>query len=426
MAELSRAKLDELMLSAGKGDAAAFRQFYNLTSPAILAFLLKMLPDRHAAEDVLQESMVVAWNRAASFDPTLAAAKTWITTIARRRALDVIRRQTRRGEVLRGDAENIGLVFGQEGSSENDSESSATAARLAHCFEEIGADSATCIQYAYLHGLTFSEIAAQIDRSLGTIKSWVRRGLQKTQSVHGTMNYRTPEICNRLVERYVLGSMPWRARRRFSRVVDEYRDVSQMVYQLEATLLPSAWQLTPVVPSELVWRRIARDIQVSRAAGFVRRSNRWAGVASALGVAFLVSTLGWWQATQKPPETVVETVIETVPLEPAVAVINDGDGNPLWVALVYDDLSRVDIDVRTTPEAQANNDYQLWILDGSGVPASMGLLPQSGETSLALDAAAIEALQSGTTLAVSLEPLGGSPEPVPTGPVMYTAMLMAR
>ncbi|MEL7185819.1 MAG: sigma-70 family RNA polymerase sigma factor [Pseudomonadota bacterium] len=182
MADLSKSNLDALMLRAADGDSVAFRQFYDLTAPDILAFLLKMLPDRHAAEDVLQESMVVAWNRAGEFDPKLAAAKTWITTIARRRALDVIRRRARRNEVLRDDANSIREVFGNEGSADNDTESNATAARLAHCFDEIGADSATCIQFAYLHGLTFSEIAVQVDRSLGTIKSWVRRGLQKLKA----------------------------------------------------------------------------------------------------------------------------------------------------------------------------------------------------------------------------------------------------
>ena len=244
------------------------------------------------------------------------------------------------------------------------------------------------------------------------------------------MNYLRTEICERLTERYVLGTMPWRARRRFDRVVDENDSARQMVFRLEATLLPSIWSLPPVAPSELVWRRVARDIGLGKGRRVSMRSTSWPGIASALSVALVVSIFGWWQAAQKPPETVVETVVETitetVPLEPAVAVINGTDGNVLWVALVYDDLNRVDIDVRTPPEAQANNDYELWILDGSGVPASMGLLPQSGETTLTLDDAAVNALQSGNTLAVSLEPLGGSPELSPTGPVLYTAALMVR
>ena len=181
MVDTSRTELDGLLLSAGGGDSVAFRRFYDATSPAVLAFLLKMLPDRHAAEDVLQESMVIAWNRSSDFDPELAAAKTWITTIARRRALDVLRRRKRRAEVL-GDDTSIRLMLGDDIAPTTDPVSRATAERLAHCFDEIGSDAATCIQYAYLHGLTFAEIAEQIDRSLGTIKSWVRRGLQKLKS----------------------------------------------------------------------------------------------------------------------------------------------------------------------------------------------------------------------------------------------------
>ena len=181
MVDTGRKELDTLLLGAGGGDAVAFRRFYDATSPAVLAFLLKMLPDRHAAEDVLQESMVIAWNRAADFDPKRASAKTWITTIARRRALDVIRRRTRRAEVLADDT-SIRLMLGDDVEGTTDPESRATAERLAHCFDEIGSDAATCIQYAYLYGLTFNEIAEQIDRSLGTIKSWVRRGLQKLKS----------------------------------------------------------------------------------------------------------------------------------------------------------------------------------------------------------------------------------------------------
>ena len=93
-------ELDRLMQRAGAGDEAAFRRFYDATAPAILAFLMRMLRDRFLAEDVLQETMVTAWNKARDFDPSLAAAKTWITTIARRRALDLIRSRSRHAEVM--------------------------------------------------------------------------------------------------------------------------------------------------------------------------------------------------------------------------------------------------------------------------------------------------------------------------------------
>ena len=81
--------------------------------------------------------------------------------------------------------------------------------------------------------------------------------------------------------------------------------------------------------------------------------------------------------------------------------------------------------VAAEPEQQPASDYELWVLRDDGVPVSLGLLPQSGERELSLSPGAIDALGRGELLAVSLEPLGGSPEDVPTGPVLYTAALLA-
>ena len=145
--------------------------------------------------------------------------------------------------------------------------------------------------------------------------------------------------------------------------------------------------------------------------------NRWPWLASAMSLALLISIVGWWQATVRPPETLV--------LEPSIGIIADADGNALWVARLYDDLSRADISVSMQPELTDVNDYQLWLLTNDGTPVSVGLLPQMGESTLALDAAALAAIGISETLAVSLEPLGGSPEPGPTGPVLYTAALLA-
>jgi len=243
------------------------------------------------------------------------------------------------------------------------------------------------------------------------------------------MNYRRQEILEPLAGRYVLGTMSWRARRRFDELFAEHADVRAAVYDLEQTLLPSIWNLAPVEPSELVWRRIARDLGFGKSQQRPpSRSVAWPVLAGALAVAIVAVSLGWWRELQRPPETVVETVVqtETVTVEPEVAVISDEDGNALWVALVYEDLQRVDIDVTTAPDATAVNDYELWILAGDGTPASMGILPQTGQASLNLSPVALAALSTGNTLAVSLEPPGGSPQPAPSGPVLYTAPLLLR
>jgi RNA polymerase sigma-70 factor (ECF subfamily) len=172
-------ELDRLMQRAGAGDEAAFRRFYDQTAPAILAFLMRMLRDRFLAEDVLQETMVIAWNKARDFDPALAAAKTWITTIARRRALDLIRSRKRHAEVMALGAPDIRAVLGLETERSAVAESGQTAGRLADCMGQLNTEAAACIGFAYLDGLTYAEIAEHIERSLGTVKSWIRRGLGK-------------------------------------------------------------------------------------------------------------------------------------------------------------------------------------------------------------------------------------------------------
>lgn len=144
-------------------------------------------------------------------------------------------------------------------------------------------------------------------------------------------------------------------------------------------------------------------------------------MAAAALLGLIVSSAAWWQERLRPPETVVETIA----LEPTVSLVADADGNTLWVARVYSDLGRADVSVSTAPEAQGTNDYQLWVLGGDGTPVSLGLLPQTGERRLDLSPTAVAALETGELLAVSLEPLGGSPIATPTGPVLYTAALLA-
>lgn len=183
MASEQNDRLDLLMSQAASGDQAAFRQFYDQASPSILAILVRLMKDRYQAEDVLQDAMVVAWHKAAEFDPHLASAKTWITTIARRRALDLLRSDTRRQEILRDDVRDIRHTMGLDADDASPlPESAATADRLVYCFGELDPNAAACIRFAYLDGLTFSEIADRLSRSLGTVKSWVRRSLAKLKA----------------------------------------------------------------------------------------------------------------------------------------------------------------------------------------------------------------------------------------------------
>ena len=130
-------------------------------------------------------------------------------------------------------------------------------------------------------------------------------------------------------------------------------------------------------------------------------------------------------AERRPPEIVQNTVIERIPEQVAVALVVSDAGEPLWLTRIGRDSGELAVRVVGDVTSQPANDYQLWALTDAGVPVSLGLLPQSGNVTIALGSAAKAALERSSTLAVSLEPPGGSPQAVPTGPVLFTAALLA-
>ncbi len=243
------------------------------------------------------------------------------------------------------------------------------------------------------------------------------------------MKLEDPQLLELLAQRYVLGTQRGGARRRFAVLIDQRSDVRQAVDKWEQRLTPLVWNLAPIAPSDLLWQRLSRALGLDNKAP--KRPlpgadpGLWRGIAAMLAFVVIFMAGGWWTAERRGPEIVRETVIEQVPEQVAVALFADEGGEPLWVTRIATTSGELAVRVVGDITAQPANDYQLWALTDAGIPVSLGLLPQSGSLTLALDSAARAALQSSSTLAVSLEPPGGSPEPVPTGPVLYTAALLA-
>ncbi len=235
------------------------------------------------------------------------------------------------------------------------------------------------------------------------------------------MNYLRPERLQALAARYVTGTMSRRARRRFQRLVDDEPAAEDAVYAQEAQLAPMAWGLAPVTPSPFVWRRVRAEVRrrapAAGAAGPGRRG--WSALAAALLLGVVATSIGWWLGTQR--DTPATPVLAT----PRVAVIADDANRPLWSALLYTEPARATFSVVGAPQPQPDKDYELWLLDEDGTPISLGLLPQRGERTVELPATTLARLGGATTVAVSLEPPGGSPDPVPSGPVLYTGALLA-
>lgn len=182
-----RPDLGELIARVKLGDRRAFEQFYRATSAHLLGVILRIEPDRGRAEDVLQEVYVNVWRAAESFDASLSQPMTWLTRIARNRAIDGLRRE--RGEPV--TAQRADLTAGDEEADDDGldrlpSDAAGPLALLedafdrtavATCMSELAARSRQCLALAYYDGLSHGEISEHLNAPLGSVKSWIRRAL---------------------------------------------------------------------------------------------------------------------------------------------------------------------------------------------------------------------------------------------------------
>lgn len=163
----------QLMAQTSRGDLASFERLYSATSPRLYGLCLRMLGNRHEAEDVLQEIYIKVWHHAGEYHPERGAPLTWIISIGRYACMDVLRQ--RRGHQDVDDLKNqlrSGAMEPQQAAL-----ASADEKILDRCLRELSDEHRASIQLAYFHGLTHGQMARTLGRPLGTVKSWVRRGL---------------------------------------------------------------------------------------------------------------------------------------------------------------------------------------------------------------------------------------------------------
>ena len=168
----------ELLAAAGRRDQRAFARLYELSSARLFGVALKMLRRRDWAEEVLQEAFVNIWQHAADYNTTLAAPLTWMTAIVRNRCLDRLRRP--HNEVASDDESLFESVPDAAlGPLERLVQSSVTKS-IFTCLQRLAARERQTIALAFLHGLTHSELAEHLKEPLGTVKTYVRRGLSRS------------------------------------------------------------------------------------------------------------------------------------------------------------------------------------------------------------------------------------------------------
>ena len=168
-------------------DAQAFGLLYAATSPKLFGFALRILNKNEWAEEVLQESYVSIWNNAGSYQSALAAPMTWMTTIVRNKAFDFLRRRDDTAEID-ADTFDKDIMQALESSSPQPLEAlqmTADANALGQCMKRLEGLHRQAIALAFYHDLSHSEVAAQLKLPVGTIKTWIRRGLER---LHGCLS----------------------------------------------------------------------------------------------------------------------------------------------------------------------------------------------------------------------------------------------
>lgn len=182
--------LAALLARIAAEDAAALRTLYELTSAKLFGVALRILVRREWAEEALQESFVNIWRYAGDYREALAAPLTWMAAIVRNRALDCLRRQ--RSVSSDGSAATVEwndaldeVLAGDERDPAESALLSEQAKQLAICLSRLEASQRQAVSLAYLRDQSHSEIAQQLAVPLGTVKSWVRRGLEKLKTCMG-------------------------------------------------------------------------------------------------------------------------------------------------------------------------------------------------------------------------------------------------
>ena len=159
-----------------QGDRAALHALYAATSAKLFGVCLRILSDREESEDVLQDVYVTIWRRADRFDPARASVATWISTIARNRAIDRLRA---RGPLAQAEpVEELQIADAHPG-AESLLAAAEDSARLAGCLGELDERTRAVIRTAFFEGVTYEALARRMDAPLGTVKSWIRRGLAR-------------------------------------------------------------------------------------------------------------------------------------------------------------------------------------------------------------------------------------------------------
>jgi RNA polymerase sigma-70 factor (ECF subfamily) len=167
-------------------DPQALAELYDRYGGMIYRLVLRIVRDTGIAEDLVQETFLRAWNRAGGFDSERGAAGPWLLAIARNRALDYLRAQSRRGpntmELNETEHPARFVDFPSEALNFD------LARQVKRAMEQLSREQRETIQLAYFEGMSQSEIAERMGQPLGTVKTWMRRAMLRMRETMGSVS----------------------------------------------------------------------------------------------------------------------------------------------------------------------------------------------------------------------------------------------
>ncbi|WP_339801743.1 sigma-70 family RNA polymerase sigma factor [uncultured Marinobacter sp.] len=172
--EAGQEELIRLLNAVAHQDREAFQALYAAVAGRLFGLCNRLAGQRELAEEALQEAFIRIWHHAGEYHSDRGSPMSWMMTIARYRTLDLMRaRKVRQAE---GEEVLADLADGRAGPMESSLAGAGNRA-LAGCIDELSADQRDCLLLSFYRGLTHEELSTTMSTPVGTIKSWVRRGL---------------------------------------------------------------------------------------------------------------------------------------------------------------------------------------------------------------------------------------------------------
>lgn len=177
MATLDNTKkeaLEMLLYRVGQGDRAAFSQLYEQTSAKLLGVSTRILLRRDLAEEALQDAFVNIWHHAAEYRSEKAAVMTWLTSIVRNKSLDILRAMPHEAEL---DEDKFEEWASEDLTPLQIAAQNSDTKALLECMKSLTPIQRQAIAMSYFHGLAHEQLSERLTQPLGTVKTWIRRGL---------------------------------------------------------------------------------------------------------------------------------------------------------------------------------------------------------------------------------------------------------